>query len=230
MKSPIIKYSFNMVEIALAMAIIAIGLSSILVLFPVGINANKSATAENNLSDIAEYMISYMRANCAKEWRLGSTSSLPATKPSIKAIAPDDLGGTSWKAVRTSEENNNSRYYYYDSTPGVLLFRQISVITEGEGANKRSIEVPEFSAIIKIWRTPLDFYLPNSSAPGLGSKETLSHSHFSEVNLNTDTNGQRYALALFLELSWPADAPEDNREKRTFRFEVFNESLEMNQL
>ena len=56
MKRQIRKYPFNMVEIALAMAIIAIGLSGILVLFPVGINASKSAIADNNLADIAEYI------------------------------------------------------------------------------------------------------------------------------------------------------------------------------
>ena len=53
MKRQIRKHPFNMVEIALAMAIIAIGLSGILVLFPVGINASKSAIADNNLADIA---------------------------------------------------------------------------------------------------------------------------------------------------------------------------------
>ena len=56
MKRQIRKHPFNMVEVALAMAIIAIGLSGILVLFPVGINASKSAIADNNLADIAEYI------------------------------------------------------------------------------------------------------------------------------------------------------------------------------
>ena len=64
------KKFFNMVEIALAMAIIAIGLSSILVLFPVGVNANKSAIADNNLADIAEYVMSHLRAGCSSEWYL----------------------------------------------------------------------------------------------------------------------------------------------------------------
>ena len=54
MKKRFIRHGFNMVEVALALAIIAIGISSILVLFPVGANANKAAIANNNLADIAD--------------------------------------------------------------------------------------------------------------------------------------------------------------------------------
>ena len=68
MKKRLVKHCFNMVEIALALAVLAIGLSSILVLFPVGINANKSAIADNNLADIGEYLMGYLRAGCAAEW------------------------------------------------------------------------------------------------------------------------------------------------------------------
>ena len=49
MKKRLIKHYFNMVEIALALAVLAIGMSSILVLFPVGINANKAAIAERRI-------------------------------------------------------------------------------------------------------------------------------------------------------------------------------------
>ena len=68
MKKRFIRHGFNMVEVALALAIIAIGISSILVLFPVGANANKAAIANNNLADIAEYMMSYIRAGVTSEW------------------------------------------------------------------------------------------------------------------------------------------------------------------
>ena len=68
MKKRLIRHYFNMVEIALALAVLAIGMSSILVLFPVGINANKSAIADNNLADIGEYLMGYLRAGCAAEW------------------------------------------------------------------------------------------------------------------------------------------------------------------
>lgn len=67
MKKRFIRHGFNMVEVALALAIIAIGISSILVLFPVGANANKAAIANNNLADIAEYMMSYIRAGVTSE-------------------------------------------------------------------------------------------------------------------------------------------------------------------
>ncbi|WP_302812132.1 type IV pilus modification PilV family protein [Victivallis vadensis] len=68
MKYAIKRHYFNMIEVALALAIIAIGLSSILVLFPVGLNANKSSIANNNLADVAEYMIGYLRAYTIANW------------------------------------------------------------------------------------------------------------------------------------------------------------------
>ena len=53
-----IRYNFNMVEIALATAVIAIGISSILVLFPIGINATRAAIEENCYSDAVETLLS----------------------------------------------------------------------------------------------------------------------------------------------------------------------------
>ncbi len=231
-----------MVEIALAMAIIAIGLSSILVLFPVGINASKAATANNNLTDVAEYMISYIRANCASEWRKAvennSTSylnpTLPTEYPDDEIIAPDDLSEDSnWKAIRTSSSGNNSRLYYYNSPgDGIFLFRQVSVFTEGT----TTVEIPEFSAIIKVWRDNLTFNYPKSGAdapPELGTTEKPVSEDFLSMTIkptNSAPVNQLLAHALCLELSWPAEVPEENREIRTFRFEIFNESFKLEQL
>ena len=62
------KHQFNLVEIALAIAIIAIGMSSILVMFPVGINATKSSIAQNNMTDIAEYMQGLFQGLLYQQW------------------------------------------------------------------------------------------------------------------------------------------------------------------
>ena len=55
-------YKFNMVEIALAIVIIAIGLSSVLVLFPIGINATREAIEESLAPEISEYVVHYIRS------------------------------------------------------------------------------------------------------------------------------------------------------------------------
>ena len=62
MKKRFIRHNFNMVEIMLAVIVIALGITGTFVLFPVGVNANKSAVADNSIADIAEYVTSFVRA------------------------------------------------------------------------------------------------------------------------------------------------------------------------
>ena len=62
-------YKFNMVEIALAIAIIAIGLSAVLVLFPVGINATRAAMDENSSADVSEFVANFVRGQCLSHWK-----------------------------------------------------------------------------------------------------------------------------------------------------------------
>ena len=62
------KYRFNMVEIALAIVIIAIGLSSVLVLFPIGINATRAAVEESLVPEVSEYIVHYIKSSFLKVW------------------------------------------------------------------------------------------------------------------------------------------------------------------
>ena len=54
-------YFFNMVEILLALTVIAIGMTSVLGLFPVGLNASREAIAQSCSADVADQMVTYMR-------------------------------------------------------------------------------------------------------------------------------------------------------------------------
>ena len=62
-------HKFNMVEIALAIAIIAVGISAILVLFPIGINATRAAMDENSSSDVAEYIANFVKGKHLARWK-----------------------------------------------------------------------------------------------------------------------------------------------------------------
>jgi Tfp pilus assembly protein PilV len=50
-----------MIEVLLALTVIAIGMTSVLGLFPVGLNASRNAVAQNMSADVADQMITYMR-------------------------------------------------------------------------------------------------------------------------------------------------------------------------
>ena len=50
-----------MIEVLLALAVIAVGMTSVLGLFPVGLKASRQAVAENCSADVANQMVTYMR-------------------------------------------------------------------------------------------------------------------------------------------------------------------------
>ncbi|NMD85377.1 hypothetical protein HF882_02140 [Victivallis vadensis] len=212
-----VKRYFNMIEVALSLAIIAIGLSSILVLFPVGLNANKTAIANNNLADVAEYMIGYLRAYAIANWNDSGTSNsfltqLNSTKPTgADTSFPAD---SAWKVFGTKQDGatrlkqlslpgNNNR--------GVFLFQQISLVPDPSGNG--TLEIPDFSAIIKVWKdNSNEFYVYD---PDIRD--------YKKANLFS--NLDRYVASLCMEISWPAEVPVQNRESKTFRFEIFNDSF-----
>lgn len=213
MKRQIRKYPFNMVEIALAMAIIAIGLSGILVLFPVGINASKSAIADNNLADIAEYIMGYLQAGCNSDW-IKLAKNPPGEGDSPSYPFADDLptsassvgdGGFSLDATGKDSkfptpipgDDADSANLFTDNH-GTFLYRQMTN------------DVVDFAAVVKVWKEDVEFYMP-----------------FFSKTAPIKTSIPEYARNLCIEISWPIELPYADREKRIFRLEIFNQAYEI---
>ncbi len=87
-------FCFNMVEIALALAIVGIGIAGIMALFPVALNASRDSIGDNNAPDVAEQFINYLESEGRKDW-----SAFNALVPSISTIAADDTGVTSYNLI-----------------------------------------------------------------------------------------------------------------------------------
>ena len=213
MKRQIRKHPFNMVEIALAMAIIAIGLSGILVLFPVGINASKSAIADNNLADIAEYIMGYLQAGCNTDWiKLAKNppgEGTSATYPFANALPTSastvgdsgftlDADGKDSKFPTPIPGNDDDNANLFTDNHGTFLYRQMTN------------DVVDFAAVIKVWKEDVEFYIPffSKTAP---IKPSIPE----------------YAMNLCIEISWPIELPYVDREKRIFRLEIFNQAYEI---
>jgi len=211
-----------MVEIALALAVLAIGISSILVLFPVGINANRSAMADNNLADISEYLMGYLRAGCAAEW-----ADIAADKnnaPSGSDYFFTDKIATSYSAIGTTGDSGidpeSTDYKDIDSNTGRISSNLYQVSTTGTYPNSVFLyklttgDIVDFAAVVKVWRENPDFLIrkADNSIASIPSPGTL----------------RPYATVLCVEISWPAQAPYAQREKRLFRQEIFNEAYRYN--
>lgn len=131
------KQFFNLIEIALAIAIIAVGMSSVLVLFPAGLNAVNSAAADNSAPDAVQYLAGYLESRIRHEWNTSdprtsnTVDNLPTSKPDA------------------DEAWNNSPIQdtpiYTSSTGGLFKYEQTHTVN-GES-------VVDFSAAARVWKT-----------------------------------------------------------------------------
>lgn len=190
------KQYFNLVEIILALGVIAVGMTGVLVLFPTGMNAGNSATADNSVPDAAQYLAGYIESCIRRDWRNGvntTASGLPTAKPAATSgytFEPD-----SWTQVP------NTPIYYMSGTPGLFKYEQTHIVN---GA-----PVVDFSAVARVWKTDTNhIHVPGQASPqpmGLGGAVTI----FIEVSY--PLNKPYYEQDTIIE-----------RETQTYRFDLYN--------
>ena len=241
MKKRFIRHNFNMVEIMLAVIVIALGITGTFVLFPVGVNANKSAVADNSIADIAEYVTSFVRAEilAGSRGNSGKKGFDPDSNEFKKLFNTDgatpdsdkyyykgldvDTVSSDWEVPDThsgrksgTEKNEDismllRRKSEDEDTGGVYLVRQVS---GPEG--KRFVD---FAAVARV-------YLDNGDDDGTGLTDACfptANAVMSPGSSDEKDELKKFFLPAVLELSWPASAPIAEREKRYFRFEIFND-------
>jgi len=191
---------FNMVEIALALAIIGIGIAGIMSLFPVGFNATRDSIGDNFSADAADQFLHWINATVTKNdtnWDnyVGDSGKITISKPSIDTPAPngtEDLF-TTWFVPANNESGTN---IYTMNTSGAGYDQTFGVVQQsGDG-------VIDCAAVIRIWKSPIQA----SVFEGEWTSTTMEYS-----------NG----AALNVEISWPAQKPYTSRETRYFYLEVF---------
>ena len=197
-----IRYNFNMVEIALATAVIAIGISSILVLFPIGINATRAAMEENCYSDAVETVSAFVRTKFYVAWNenWNNNPNNLFNQDNYK------IGLDSFQKKIKGEDSG----LVAASNPGCYTFRRLG--SEGE-------EI--FSADVKIQvksygtspgdSTPI--YIPNVIDDAMQSPNELAVSGGSNGSLGSVF--EKFAQSVLVEISW-------RDEVRTFRIDVYN--------
>jgi len=181
---------FNMVECALALAVVAIGVVSIVALFPVGMEASRDAIADSYAADSANNFLSYFKGqlqNTSTGWTdyvTGTGSKkLPLSKPytttSVPALPPDKIEADSWTTLSETPLIENH------AEKGVFRIQ----VKSGNSA--------DFCGVFRVWQQDVKYDSTN----------------------NLPTN---IARSLYLEVSWPSQAPYDKRRRALYYLEVFN--------
>ena len=213
------KFKFNMVEIALAMVVIALGISGILGLFAVGVNAKKAAISENNIADAAEYMLGTYRTVILnhiynnKSVTSGLLNGIGlSTKPS-----DDDVNDKAWdidsssvkrfSVTRKGTSEDTHIYYKSGTIPQVFCYMPSREVD--------GVKIPECQIIGRIW----------AANPQMDYRDWVTDTVKGDDNF--DFYGNDFAMKVFLELSWPAIKDYEDREKRVFVMYITNPLKEL---
>ena len=223
MNKRIIRHNFNMVEIMLAVIVIALGLTSTFVLFPVGLNASKDAVAENRISDVGETMMTYIQSHILQQSLLAGSSNDYKFR-NLSVLENNLFCDPSSETVKNlvdvpfdfSNLNDTTRLLYgytlHRLANGVYIYANSTSGTVGSDSII-------FAAAIKI-------YLDRNSDSGFENEFFYSRNGtFQQYSALKSTTGDcinKFLLPIVIEVSWPATLPIEEREKRIFRFEMFN--------
>lgn len=182
-----------MIEIVLALGVIAIGLVSIMALFPVGLNASRDAIAQNYAAELAETFLTDRYVNAKQDFSI--ITSLGINKTS--SLDSSGLETTPWGA--TTQLNPTCKLT--DHSAGGLW----KIVQEKDG-------IPEFSGAIRMWRDSASYvrYDPNDT-------DNDSKTPWDEEDFPANVAAQ-----IFVEVSWPLEVPYDRRNKEIFNLEIFN--------
>ena len=214
------QHPFNMVEILLALGVIAIGICSVMVLFPVGANASRDSIMEEYAAASAEQMLNMIKYGLEKNWDtyIGTNSGLDAshlangtlttgTDATPEPDPPDsnvssvndnlDLDKASnWSSSNVLLGGNalQGSIFSLTSAPNtyfqIVIHRDTATTLSSIGADKI-----DFRALGKLWVRRVDFngnHLPYTMAARLN-----------------------------LEISWPVEIPYASRQKAYYTLEVF---------
>jgi type II secretory pathway pseudopilin PulG len=235
MNKRILIFRFNLIEIALALVILAVGLSSVMVLFPVGMKASRAGVADNNLADVAERVAAYVQSKYTSPemWEKNGTFT---NESKISTFNPEPVGSPSSGDFGDTEADGvDGLIEKVDGTNTYFLYRQYSEAATGADDDKRPID---FEAIVRVgWdsETLKEQYYPDLA----GTDPPPQYKDYSRTpaagveDLPTSPMDGKAAeailnfccRALIIEISWPADVPWESRERRIFRVEMFNENF-----
>ena len=140
------KHCFNMVEILLALGVCAIGVCSIMVLFPVGAAATRDAAMETYAAHAADQMLHYMKYSMQADnaaWKNAITTKLPSANPDYSAF--DDLV-TNWDSAVTDFPT------IFPKTGTAGVYQVISWRGSGTPSlSATTVDQIEFRAIMNVW-------------------------------------------------------------------------------
>lgn len=208
-----------MIEIILAIAIIAIGISSVMVLFTSGLKMGRQAVQRNNSSNFSESLIAHVRtAVMMYSQRSGDDVSSGWGADYFDKISAKPWSDT--EGVGLSDfDLSSDQPIIFSSTKKSFLYRQI--------AKRDGVDVIEFSAVAEVRLVDSNDADIVIVSPNDGTTVVTLDKENKTAPLNSfDSDGleafSRARRVVEVRISYPADSAFTAREKFIYRLEVFN--------
>ena len=214
------KFYFNMIEIILAIAIIAIGISSVMVLFTSGLRSSNGAVTANTLPDATESLLSAVRHAAlsygqANGW--GSNFNTLFTGIQDNDWAKEN--GLKLSDFGSKLDENGSRLIVLDGGKSVL-YRQLSVVPDTSPV----VYTTDFSAVAEVRQiTPAALVISHPVTPDQKLADS-SDAVFNDADGSNALGNCRKVLSV--RISYPAHLPMSERESKIYRLELFNDKYD----
>ncbi len=189
------KKHFNLIEIVVAIGVIAIGLAGVVALFPAGANATRNAMAQNYTANLTDQLFHQLEAQLRQNWApvTNSTDYIADSKPGSSEMADFDVSGACKLGGTACNEGNIHIYYESGTNNGVY---KVVAGEDDDGNDVLEPQEADFQAIMAIWKKQV-------TGPG-GSPISYDNA----VHLNA-------------EISWPSGIDYINRDTASFDYELF---------
>ena len=207
---------YNLVEVILALGVVAIGVVSIMALFPIGASASRDASMETYSSNAADemfHMLQFMALNdgdtVEDSWNkwIKNDTKLDSSKPDYDDA---DTDKDKWERLGdTTKGIDGNIFQAKPAKKGVFLLishhdssadkdATLADAGDSESDNTITYEKVDFRAVVLAWKEKV------REDPTDDSKDI----DFDE------------AAKLVIEVSWPEEMPYDRRQKHYFSYEI----------
>jgi len=206
------KKLFSLIEIAVAMAVAAIGVAAIMALLPIAVKSTSDSVGDTLAADAANTVIAQLDRAAWEhfDWFVNTSTGLKTTKPSYFS----DSARATYAAETMDNESSNS----YKILPSNGLQSGHFAFLFGPPGEK-----PDFAAEVICWREStannLKLSTMNASTgqPKITSLSTIQHPETKKPVL----------VRVFIEISWPLTKPAKKgsvypRQSRLFVREYFD--------
>ncbi|MDP6450468.1 MAG: hypothetical protein QF773_06605 [Lentisphaeria bacterium] len=139
---------FNLVEVVIALGIVAIGVTAVMGFLPMGLNASRDAIADNYAADSGDQLLHYLSSTIQEDW--SQLDNFDSTPPNV-AAGSDDL--STWTVIPGTN-------IYTKPYGGKTVYRILQQTDDIAGVGTT---VVDFDAMVRIWKTPTAAWEYNGS-------------------------------------------------------------------